>query len=82
MAKLSIGRGKEYCQKFSGGYFSKTLKTVLMIEMTNEGYFVIFFIKKNSKTVIFLIKCNIFMRISKISKSKFPKKCLFYTKYP
>ena len=68
-----------------GGYFSKfskRLKIVLMtFKMLNEAYFVILYQKELENSDI-LGKIPFFMKISKISKSKLPKKCLFYTKSP
>ena len=50
--------------------------------MIIESYFVIFFYQKELKNSDILGKILFFfMKISKISKSKFSKKCLFYTKY-
>ena len=60
-----------------GGYFSKNLKrlkTVLMtFKMLNEAYFEILYQKELENSDI-LGKIPFFMKISKILKSKFPKK--------
>ena len=49
--------------------------------MLNETYFVILYQKELENSDI-LGKIPFFIKISKISKSKLPKKCLFYTKIP
>ena len=90
MAKLSMGQGGyRGGGVFSGGGLGgaflkifKTLKTALIVfKLLFEGYFVIFY-QKELKNSDILGKMPFFMKISKISKSKFPKKCLFYTEYP
>ena len=53
----------------------------MTFKMLNEAYFVILYQKELENSDI-LGKIPFFMKISKISKSKFPKKCLFYTKSP
>ena len=49
--------------------------------MLNEAYFVILYQKELENSDI-LGKIPFFIKISKISKSKLPKKCLFYAKSP
>ena len=52
----------------------------MVFKMLNEGYFEMFY-QKELKNSDILGKIPFFMKISKISKSKFPEKCLFYAKY-
>ena len=53
----------------------------MTFKMLNEAYFVILYQKELENSDI-LGKIPFFIKISKISKSKLPKKCLFYTKSP
>ena len=53
----------------------------MTFKMLNEAYFMILYQKELENSDI-LAKIPFFMKISKISKSKFQKKCLFYTKSP
>ena len=53
----------------------------MTFKMLNEAYFVILYQKELENSDI-LGKIQFFMKISKISKSKLPKKCLFCTKSP